>query len=88
MPPTDRDDTRPDPRLDAQRCVLLFNTIHDVLSAEKLFKEQGIWHDMIPTPRRFSANCGMSLEVKTAEAGAVSRLLTESSVTHQLLELE
>jgi hypothetical protein len=43
--------------------LLLFQSIHQVLCAEKLLQGQGIWCDLVPTPKEISSNCGMSLEV-------------------------
>ena len=46
-----------------ERVVLLFASIHDVLAAEALAKERGLWCDMVPAPRELSSDCGMVLEL-------------------------
>jgi len=47
--------------LPASKLLFLFNTIHDVLRAEKLLKEHSITHELIPVPRNLSSDCGMSI---------------------------
>ncbi|MBP1749100.1 MAG: hypothetical protein H6Q52_1639 [Deltaproteobacteria bacterium] len=41
--------------------LLLFNTIHDVLRAEKILKEHTVQHELVPVPRNLSSDCGMSI---------------------------
>lgn len=45
----------------ASKLLFLFNTIHDVLRAEKLLKKNSIVHELIPVPRNLSSDCGMSI---------------------------
>lgn len=45
----------------ARKLLLLFDSIHDVLRAEKLLKEHSIANELIPVPRNLSSNCGMSI---------------------------
>ena len=42
---------------------LLFNTIHDVLKAEKILKKEKIEHELIPVPRNLSSDCGMCIRL-------------------------
>jgi len=43
---------------------LLFNTIHDVLKAEKILKKEKIIHELIPVPRNLSSDCGMCIKLE------------------------
>jgi len=43
--------------------LLTFDSIHDVLRAEKAMRAQGCWCDLVPTPPEISSDCGMSLAV-------------------------
>lgn len=43
------------------RFLLLFNTIHDVLRAEKALKEHAVRHELVPVPKDLSSDCGMSI---------------------------
>jgi hypothetical protein len=47
-----------------KRFVLLFDSIHDVLRAEKWFKARNVWFDLVPTPKDLSSDCGMSLQIR------------------------
>jgi hypothetical protein len=43
--------------------VFLFPSVSHALKAEKIVKEQGIVHKLIPVPRHISADCGVCLRV-------------------------
>jgi hypothetical protein len=47
--------------LPARKLLLLFDSIHDVLRAEKLLKGHSIANELIPVPRNLSSDCGMSI---------------------------
>ncbi len=42
---------------------LLFNTIHDVLKAEKILKKEKINFELVPVPRNLSSDCGMCIKL-------------------------
>ena len=42
---------------------LLFNTIHDVLKTEKIFKKHGLDFELVPVPRNLSSDCGMCIKL-------------------------
>jgi len=41
--------------------VILFNSVHHALHSEKILKEMGIPHKLIPVPRHISSDCGICL---------------------------
>ncbi len=41
--------------------VVLFATTSSVMQAEKALKKQGLGIKLIPVPRQFSSDCGISL---------------------------
>ena len=45
----------------ARKFLLLFDSIHDVLRAEKVFKEHSVANELVPVPRNLSSDCGMSV---------------------------
>ena len=45
------------------RCLLVFESVHQVMKAEKLLKGQGIKIDLIPMPREISSDCGVAIEL-------------------------
>jgi len=44
--------------------TILFYTIHDVLKAEKILKQQKITHELVPVPRNLSSDCGMCVKLQ------------------------
>ena len=53
---------------------LLFNTIHDVLRAEKVLKKEGIKFELIPVPRNLSSDCGMCVKLYDDLAKTLEKL--------------
>ena len=43
--------------------VILFPSVSYALKAEKILKEQGILHKLIPVPRHIGSDCGVCLRV-------------------------
>ena len=61
----------------AEHCVLLFESIHHVLAAERAFLQRGLWHDVIPTPRDIHTDCGMVVQFRETDRSAVSALIRD-----------
>jgi len=43
--------------------ILIFESVHKVFKAEKLLTENHISFDIIPTPKQFSSDCGISIRL-------------------------
>ena len=43
--------------------IFTFNSTHHVLKAEKLLLGKGIKHEIIPTPKDISSDCGMAIRI-------------------------
>jgi len=56
--------------------VFLFGSVHRVMSAEKVLKENGISTDLIPVPREINSDCGVAVEVD-AEIGEKALYILE-----------
>ena len=41
--------------------VILFDSVHHALRSEKILKDMGIPHKLIPVPRHISSDCGVCL---------------------------
>jgi len=41
--------------------VILFDSVHYALRSEKILKEMGISHKLIPVPRHISSDCGICI---------------------------
>jgi hypothetical protein len=55
--------------------VFLFPSVSHILKAEKILKEQGIVHKLIPVPRHISTDCGVCLRVAAEQQGLVAEAL-------------
>ncbi|HEY4759107.1 MAG TPA: DUF3343 domain-containing protein [Thermoguttaceae bacterium] len=72
---------------DPTRWLILFDSIHHVLAAERFFHEQGLWCDLVPIPKDISPDCGMALEFHAADRGSVGDLLTDPRVgKHRVIQ--
>lgn len=60
---------------EAKLCYLVYISIHDVMKAEAQFKRAGIWHDLVPTPREISSDCGMVVAVRVEDLEQIERAL-------------
>lgn len=64
--------------MEAQKfMVFLFPSVSHALKAEKILKEQGIVHKLIPVPRHISSDCGVCLRVAVAQQGLVAGALQD-----------
>jgi hypothetical protein len=55
--------------------LLLFQSTHDVILAEKALRLAGIPRRVIPVPRSISSQCGMALEITPDHAERAIELL-------------
>jgi len=60
--------------------VVLFHTTSAVLRAEKLLKEREGTLKLIPTPRQFSSDCGISLRFEWDKYEKIKSLLDEARI--------
>ncbi len=44
--------------------IIIMDSIHYILKAEKLLKNSGIEVDLIPVPKEIDSNCGNAIEIK------------------------
>lgn len=62
---------------------LIFESIHKVMKAEQLLKSAGIRHEIIPTPKEYSSDCGMSIRLSKVNADLDK--IREILDTHKIL---
>jgi hypothetical protein len=55
--------------------VFLFPSVSYALKAEKILKEQGIVHKLIPVPRHIGSDCGVCLRVTADRQDATADAL-------------
>jgi hypothetical protein len=58
-----------------QYTVFLFPSVSYTLKAEKILKEQGIVHKLIPVPRHIGSDCGVCLRVTADRRDAAESAL-------------
>ena len=59
--------------------ILLFDSIHFVMQAEKALKSGGLGVEIIPVPRTLSSDCGMAIEFSGTTA-ELKNILANPSV--------
>jgi hypothetical protein len=62
------------------KCVLLLESIHQVIRAEKFLKEKGFPINLIPVPRQISSDCGVAIELPWEEKEKVKLKLEEGHI--------
>lgn len=60
--------------------IAIFHSIHRVMKAEKLLKNEQIEILLIPAPRQLSSDCGLALRFAPAEQERIISLLAEHSL--------
>lgn len=55
--------------------ILIYPSIHYVLKAEKVLKQEAIPCELIPMPREIRSDCGMALLCRPAAPDRLGRLL-------------
>ena len=56
--------------------LALFDSIHFVLKAERLFKERNVEIDLVPVPKSLSADCGMAISFHRHDLDEVRETLS------------
>lgn len=64
--------------MNAENLILLFNSVHYVLKAEKLLIDAGFTVKTKPVPRQLSSDCGICLLIEKASPNAVLKSLPSS----------
>lgn len=69
--------------------IFTFNSTHHVLKAEKLLQGRGIRHEIIPTPKNISSDCGMSIRVNPdfSDQRDVEIVLNENQIQFKVTTL-
>ncbi len=62
-------------------CIAIFHSVHRVMKAEKILKEQQFKFLLIPVPRQLSADCGLAIRFSLELRDEVERALTEACLS-------
>lgn len=60
--------------------VITFESVHQVMKAEKVLRPAGFDVVLVPTPREISSECGVAVELKDALPDRARRLLRENGL--------
>ncbi|MDD5700782.1 MAG: DUF3343 domain-containing protein [Dehalococcoidales bacterium] len=65
--------------------VILFHTTSSVMRTEKLLLKAGVKIKLVPTPREFSSDCGISIRFEWAKYEPLKVLLEEERVEFEAI---
>jgi hypothetical protein len=68
-------------------CVALFHSVSHVIKAEKILKQAGIPHKVIPVPRIISSDCGVCLRFPREQKEAITEALGSVVEVSEIREL-
>jgi electron transfer flavoprotein alpha/beta subunit len=66
---------------ESMQCLFLFESVHQVMRAEKLLKEKGMEVDLLPVPREVSSDCGVAIEMALVLKEEAMRLFEENKIS-------
>lgn len=65
---------------DEQYGLVLFESVHHALRAEKILKNAGIPHKLIPVPKHISSDCGICVRFMQTQRQQLEQTLRENNV--------
>jgi hypothetical protein len=65
--------------------VILFSTTSSVMQSEKILLKAGFVIKLIPTPREFSADCGISIRFEWENYGKIVLLLQKEKAGFEVI---
>jgi hypothetical protein len=65
--------------------LVVFESVHQALSAEKLLKNAKMSFELIPTPRGISVSCGQSIALMAAELEKANKILSQGKVVYKAI---
>lgn len=63
---------------------ILVHTTSSAFKFEKLLKLNKVKMKLVPTPRKYSSDCGISVYFETDDEEFFNKLLTESNIEHKV----
>jgi hypothetical protein len=67
----------------APAAILILDSIHHVLRAEKVLEAKGLVFDLVPVPKEVNPDCGMALWVALPHLDSVVAALGEAGIEIQ-----
>jgi len=69
--------------LPAEVVVIVFKSTHDVIKAKSELEKACIAHELIPTPKEISSECGMSLRIEKNVLNKVLEIFRAKGVRYR-----
>ncbi len=63
-----------------QEVIVIFESTHDVIKAERLCEQENVACRIVPVPRSISSDCGIALEINESDKDRVEQLLATHSL--------
>ena len=63
--------------------IIVFNSTHHALLAEKALEEAGVPIDIVPLPIEFAADCGLSIEFDAERRQVVEETLAARGIEYK-----
>jgi hypothetical protein len=69
-----------------QKYIILFESTHWVIRAERLCQKAGISCQAIPVPRAITSDCGIALEINADDKAGIEQILKANSINAEFCE--
>ena len=63
--------------------LIVFDSIHQALHAEKVLHKAGLCVELIPTPREISASCGQSIATSVIDLPAIFEAISREIILYR-----
>lgn len=68
--------------------VAIFHSVHKVMKAEKILKQEQIEMLLIPVPRQLTSDCGLAIRYAAKERSSVEEILARQGLSPEELFLK
>jgi hypothetical protein len=75
-------------KVQPQYSVMLFKAVSYALKAEKILKQEGLPHKLIPVPKQISSDCGICLRFEPAVQSKIEAALLNKVDVEEIRELD
>lgn len=67
--------------------VVLFDSVHHAVQAEKILKEEGVPFKLVPVPRHISSDCGVCIRFSAGDRSRVVDILDRRGTYREIRPL-
>ena len=77
----------PYPLSPSQKKIIVFESVHFTIKADKILQEKGYKYQIVNTPREISSECGMSIETDIENFEQIYLCLSKYGIVMQIHEV-